>query len=390
MSQRSVFVDEGVLDINYVPSKLLHRESELRFLNSIFSSIIDAPYEMSQRAVIVGGVGSGKTALAQRFGKDLEAEAARRRVKAKYIHVNCREVRGSLFMALNRVVRKLRPNFPDRGFSADELLDTLMRILDEEDTQLILSLDEVDALIEKEGGDALYNLSRVQEARLEGPRRLSLICISKDPEAFQGLDRSTLSTLQRNIIRLPEYTAPQLSDILTSRTEMAYRPGAISEEILGFIGELAASENGDARYGIDLLWRAGKYADTDYSKEVYPEHVRKAAATLFSVISPTDLRQLSRHELLALLGIARHFRHSREPVATTGEAELAYQMACEERGENPRGHTQYWKYLNRLSALDAVSTKLDASEKGRTQLISLRKIPAEHLEREVNRILEEG
>jgi cell division control protein 6 len=390
MSRRSVFVDEGVLDINYVPSKLLHRESELRFLNSIFSSIIDAPYEMSQRAVIVGGVGSGKTALAQRFGKDLEAEAARRRVKAKYIHVNCREVRGSLFMALNRVVRKLRPNFPDRGFSADELLDTLMRILDEEDTQLILSLDEVDALIEKEGGDAIYNLTRVQEARLEGPRRLNLICISKDPEAFQSLDRSTLSTLQRNIIRLSEYTAPQLADILASRTEMAYRPGAISEEILGFIGELAASENGDARYGIDLLWRAGKYADTDYSQEVYPEHVRKAAATLFSVISPTDLRQLSRHELLALLGIARHFRHSREPVATTGEAELAYQMACEERGENPRGHTQYWKYLNRLSALDAVSTKLDASEKGRTQLISLRKIPAEHLEREVNRILEEG
>jgi cell division control protein 6 len=264
LSQRSVFIDEGVLDINYVPSKLLHRESELRFLNSVFSSIIDAPYEMSQRAVIVGGVGSGKTALSQRFGKDLEAEAARRRVKAKYIHVNCREVRGSLFMAINRVVRRLRPNFPDRGFSADELLDTLMRILDEEDThldtlmrildeedtQLVLSLDEVDALIEKEGGDALYNLSRVQEARLEGPRRLSLICISKDPEAFQGLDRSTLSTLQRNIIKLPEYTAPQLSDILISRTEMAYRPGAISEEILEFIGELAASENGDARYGM--------------------------------------------------------------------------------------------------------------------------------------------
>jgi cell division control protein 6 len=213
MSQRSVFVDEGVLDINYVPFKLLHRESELRFLNSIFSFIIDAPYEMSQRAVIVGGVGSGKTALAQRFGKDLETEAARRRVKAKYIHVNCREVRGSLFMALNRVVRKLRPNFPDRGFSANELLDTLMRILDEEDTQLILSLDEVDALIEKEGGDALYNLTRVQEARLERPRRLNLICISKDPEAFQGLDRSTLSTLQRNIIRMSEYTSPELADI---------------------------------------------------------------------------------------------------------------------------------------------------------------------------------
>jgi cell division control protein 6 len=390
LSQKSVFVDEGVLDLNYVPSKLLHREPELRFLRGIFRFIIDAPYEMSQRAIIVGGVGSGKTALAQRFGRDLEAEGVRRRVKVKYIHVNCREVRGSLFMALNRAVRRLRPTFPDRGFSADELLGTLMRILDEEDTQLVLCLDEVDALIEKEGGDAIYNLTRVQESRLEGPRRLNLICVSKDPEIFQGLDRSTLSTLQRNIIKMPEYTHPQLVDILTSRTEMAYRPGAISEEILAYMGELAASENGDARYGIDLLWRAGKYADATYSQEVLPEHVRKAAAEVFSTLKTDEIKMLSRHELLVLLGIARHFRHSREPKATTGEVELSYRVVCEEYGEEPRGHTQFWKYLSRLSGLEAISTNIHASDKGRTQLISLFKVPAEDLEREVTRIIEQG
>ena len=390
MSQKSVFVDEGVLDLNYVPSELLHRESELRFLRGIFRFIIDTPYEMSQRAVIVGGVGSGKTALAQRFGRDLEAEGARRRVKVRYIHVNCREVRGSLFMALNRAVRRLRPTFPDRGFSADELLDTLMRILDEEDTQLVLCLDEVDALIEKEGGDAIYNLTRVQESRLEGPRRLNLICISKGPEVFQGLDRSTLSTLQRNIIKMPEYTHPQLVDILSSRAEMAYRPGAVSEEILTYMGELAVSEKGDARYGIDLLWRAGKYADATYSQEVLPEHVRKAAAEVFSTLKTDEIKTLSRHELLVLLGIARHFKHSREPKATTGEVELSYRVVCEEYGEDPRGHTQFWKYLGRLSGLEAISTNIHASDKGRTQLISLFKVPAEDLEREVTRIIEQG
>jgi cell division control protein 6 len=213
----SVFVDEGVLDINYVPPQLPHRDEELRFLKGLFRFIIHAPYEMSQRAVIVGGVGSGKTVLAQRFGLDLKKEAAQRRIRADYIHVNCRENRGSLFMVLHQAVRKLRPQFPDRGYSANELLDTLIRILDEEDLQLVLCLDEVDALIGKEGGDALYYLTRVQEERLEGPRRLSLICISKDPEAFQALDRSTLSTLQRNVIRMPEYTHPQLIDILTDR-----------------------------------------------------------------------------------------------------------------------------------------------------------------------------
>jgi cell division control protein 6 len=385
---RSVFVDETVLDFNFVPPKLLHRDDEFRFLASLFRFVIRTPYEMSQRALIVGGVGSGKTALAHRFGLNLMEEARRRRVKAEYIHVNCRESRGSLFMVLQRVVRRLRPNFPDRGYSSNELLDTLMRILDEDETQLILCLDEVSALIEKEGGDAIYNLSRVQEERMEGPRRLSLLFVSKDLGAFEGLDRSTLSTLQRNVIKMPEYSQPQLSDIVMSRAEMAFRAGAVSPDIIDFIAELASSEGGDARYAIDLLWRAGKYADTAYSQEVVPEHVRKAAASLFPAIRPEEIRQLNRHEKLTLLGIARYFKHSREAKATTGEAETSYHVVCEEYGEEPRGHTQFWKYLNKLSGLGAISTEISASERGRTQLIGLPRVPAEELEKELTKIVE--
>lgn len=383
---RSVFVDEGILDLNYVPPYLLHREAELRFLSDLFRFIVDAPYEMSQRVVILGDVGTGKTALAQRFGLNLMFDARRRRVRAKYVHINCRKLRGSLFMILLRAVRAFRPQFPDRGYSANELLDTLMRVLDEENEQLVLCLDEVDALIEKDG-DALYYLTRVQEERMEESRRLSLICISKDSETFQELDKSTLSTLQRNVIRMSEYTQPQLSDILISRAEQAFRPGAIPLEVVDFIGELAAAEGGDARYAIDILWRAGKYADSVYSREVLPEHIRKAAATLFPTLREEEVKQLSRHEQLVLLAIARHFRHIREAHATTSEVERSYHVVCEEYGEKPRGHTQFWKYLNQLKWLDVVSSTLRASGKGRTQLISLPKVPAEDLEREVTRIL---
>jgi cell division control protein 6 len=387
---KSVFVDKTVLDFNYVPQNLLHRDGEANFLSSLFRFIVDAPYEMSQRALIIGGVGSGKTALAQRFGLDLMGEAKRRRVRAEYVHVNCRESRGSLFMVLQRAVRRFRPQFPDRGYSSNELLDTLMRILDEEDTQLVLCLDEVDSLIEKEGGDAIYNLSRVQEERMDGPRRLSLIFISKSSEAFRDLDRSTLSTLQRNVIRMSEYTLAQLSGIIMSRVEVAFRSGAMSPEIIDFIGELAVTERSDARYAIDLLQGAGVYADSSYSQEVLPEHVRKAAAGLFPAIRPEELRGLSRHEQLALLGIARFFLHSREAKATTGEAETSYRVVCEEYGETPRGHTQFWKYLNALSGLGAISTELNASEKGRTQLIGLPRMPAEELERRMVEIVGRG
>jgi cell division control protein 6 len=97
---RSVFIDKAVLDFNYIPKRLLHRDDEAKFLSGLFRFIVDTPYEMSQRVLIIGGVGSGKTALAQRFGLDLLTEAKRRRVRAEYIHVNCRENRGSLFMVL--------------------------------------------------------------------------------------------------------------------------------------------------------------------------------------------------------------------------------------------------------------------------------------------------
>lgn len=387
---KSVFIDKTVLDFNYVPEKLLHRDVEANFLSSLFRFIVDAPYEMSQRALIIGGVGSGKTALAQRFGLDLMEEAKRRRVRAEYVHVNCRESRGSLFMILQRAVRRFRPQFPDRGYSSNELLDTLMRILDEEDTQLVLCLDEVDSLIEKEGGDAIYNLSRVQEERMDGPRRLSLIFISKSAEAFRDLDRSTLSTLQRNVIRMSEYTMTQLSDIIMSRAEMAFRSGAMPPEIIDFISELAITEKSDARYAIDLLHGSGMYAEASHSQEVVPEHVRKAAAGLFPAIRPEELRGLSRHEQLALLGIARFFLHSREAKATTGEAETSYRVVCEEYGEAPRGHTQFWKYLNALSGLGAISTELSASEKGRTQLIGLPRMPAEELEKRMVEIVGRG
>jgi len=389
MSDQRIFVDEGVLDINYVPPRLLHRDEELRLMRLLFDYMLTAPYEMSQRAIIVGGVGSGKTALAQIFGRWLRDEAKKRRVKALFIHVNCRELRGSLFMVLRRVVKTLKPDFPDRGYAANELMETLMQLLDEENTQLLLALDEVDSLVNTEGENALYELTRTQEGRPDAPRRLSLLCITKDPTVFNRLDPSTRSSLQRNMIELKPYGLPQISGIVMSRSDVAFRRGAIPVEVIDFIAELALQERSDARYAIDLLWRAGKYAELENAKQVNPDHVRRAAPSVFATLKEESLGQLSRHEQLVLLAIARFFKRSAQPHASTGEIEQMYRIICEEHKEEPRAHTQFWKYLNNLKNIDAVHIKLDASSQGRTQLISLTKITANDLEKEVQRSIEQ-
>lgn len=384
----SVFKDESKLDINYVPPRLPHRKFQLNLLNQFFRFAIENPGKMTQRVLITGDVGTGKTVLSQHFGLEMAREAKKRGINLNYVHVNCRECKGSLFMILQRAILNFHPHFPKRGYSAEELLQTLMQILDEQNAYLILVIDELEALIQIGGSDPLYKLTRIQEDRLKAPQRFSLICILREPKYLDNLDHSTRSTLQRNIIHLEEYSTSQLQDILKDRVDLGFKYGIVSTSTLHFIAELASSEGGDARYGIELLWRAGKYTDASGLSEVSPECVRKAAVDVYPVVRKDIIFSLSLHEKLFLLGITRYFKHSEAAYLSTGEAEDAYAVVCEEYDEKNRGHTQLWKYVKQLSALGIIRTELSSvGQRGKTTYISLPGVPASDLEQELTKIL---
>jgi cell division control protein 6 len=386
-----VFRDEAKLDINYIPSRLPHREDELRLLTEFFDFALRTPERMAQRVIITGDVGAGKTALSQRFGVDVTREASEHGINLRYVHVNCREYRGSLFLILQHVVSTFHPNFPRRGYSAEELLRILVQILDEENTYVVLALDEFDNLIEKEGSEAVYKLTRLQELRQNKPQRLSLICILRNLKAIEQLDASTRSTLQSNIITLQNYTKQQLVDILNARVSLAFKPIATSEDTIGLIAEVALSENGNARFGIELLWRAGKYADAESSETVTPECVRKAVSSIIPAMRKNELATLGFHEKLFLLAMARLFKQSQKAWVSLAEAEQTYTIVCEELNVKPNSHTQLWKYLHNLSALGVVKTEVSTTgSRGRSTLIYLPRIPALELEREMGILLEKG
>ena len=389
ISNQSVFKDETKLDINYVPRHLPHREKEYRLLMEFFNFILKSPERMTQRAIITGEVGTGKTALAQRFGADMTLEANKRGVNFWYVHVNCREYRGKLFLILQHAVSIFRPNFPKRGYSAEEALETLMQSLDEEEAYMILALDEFDTLIEQEGSEAVYKLTRLQEMSLGKPQRISIVSILRDLKSTKSLDDSTRSTLQHNVISLERYPKDQLADILKDRVAMAFKPSTVSEDIVDLVAELAVSENGNARFAIELLWRAGKYADAEELDEIEPESVRKAVSNIIPTVRRSELNSLSFHEKLFLLGAARIFKESQRTYASLSEIEVGYAVVCEEIGEQPHSHTQLWKYVKLFSALGILKTEVAAKgARGRSTRISLPSVPAYELEKELNAILE--
>ena len=387
---QSVFKDEAKLDINYIPQKLPHREKEHRLLMEFFSFLLRCPERMAQRVIVTGDVGTGKTALAQHFGANLTSEANKRNIKFRYIHVNCREHRGSLSPILHSAVTIFRPNYPARGYSAEEILAVLMQVLDEENAHVILTLDEFDSLIEKEGSDAVYKLTRLQEMRQGKPQRLSFIFILRDLKALEKVDESARSTLQRSIISLERYGKTQLVDILNDRVSTAFELGAVEEDVVDLIAELAFKETGNARFGIELLWRAGKYADAQDAEIVGAECVRTAVSSIVPGVRRSELAGLSLHEKLFLLAIARYFKENEQAYAQLSEVEKSYAVICEEFNEKPNSHTQVWNYAKYLSSLGILKTEVAASTtRGRSTRVSLLSIPAFELEKQLSASLED-
>jgi len=97
-------------------------------------------------------------------------------------------------------------------------------------------------------------------------------------EYLQKLDRSTTDTLQRNIVKLEKYSSGELTDILEDRVALAFKENTMADEALQLVADVGG-QSGDARYSIELLWRAGKYADAENAKRNHVlRHIRKGGA----------------------------------------------------------------------------------------------------------------
>jgi cell division control protein 6 len=165
----------------------------------------------------------------------------------------------------------------------------------------------------------------------------------------------------------------------------------VPEDTVSLVAELAISENGNARFSIELLWRAGKYADAEDLEMVVPECVRKAVSSVLPSFRRSDLGALGFHERLFLLGVARLFGDSERGYISITDAEKAYGVVCEEFEVEPNSHTQIWKYIQYLFKLGILKPETQAVEgKGHPTMFSLPTIPAGELEKELSFLLQQG
>ncbi len=371
----SVIKDLHALDFDYVPEELPHRTEQLRRLAQMFKPLLN---DVSQNAVVRGPVGTGKTVIIKKFCNSFVNIARKQGKIIEYVHINCRK-RSTDAMVLIGILNHFDQRFPDRGFSVQEMLQILHKQLQRRDAQLLLVLDEADALLKKSGSNLVYNLTRFTDETMKTDNPISIIMVSQK-DVLSDLDLSALSTFKRsNTIILDKYARDELYDIIDQRVGLAFHNHTVSLDSVDLIADIA-SEWGDARFAIELLWKAGMCADQQHVQLVVPEHVRAAKAETYSVVTETKLENLGKHQLLTLLSIAKRLHRDGAAYANTGDVEKTYAITCEEYNEKPRAHTMFWSYLKEVENAGFIHIKLSGKgQLGTTQLISLPDIPVEIL-----------
>jgi cell division control protein 6 len=221
----SVFKDKSKLSFDFVPDEMMHRERQTNALLGIFNPILDS--SVSGRALLIGGVGTGKTALSKRFCIDFKKSAEGKK-PLEFALVNCRLTPTNNGVLL-KVLQRFDANFPDRGFSISEMLQVLRKHLEKRKTHLVVVLDEADVLIKKSGSDLIYSFTRFDEESMTQKSSVSLILVSQK-NVLDLMDPSALSTFKRtSIIEFSRYIAKELEDIVRSRMEIAFHEAAVED-----------------------------------------------------------------------------------------------------------------------------------------------------------------
>jgi cell division control protein 6 len=370
LDQKSVFRNRDTLQSHYIPSTILHREKQQNELAKILAPSLKG--QVPSNVFIFGKTGTGKTLLTQKIVNDLAVVAKSCPVPVLPIYINCKmkKVADTQYRLIAHITREhFNTNLPFTGLPTEEIYAAFIRAIDTRKQIILLVLDEFDQLIDKEGDDLLYNLTRLNTELKHA--RIAIIGISNNLSFTHILDQRVKSSLTQEQILFPQYNAVQLQDILKNRAAEAFAADSCGQDVIAKCAAFAARDHGDARKAINLLRVAGELAERSGATKVGVQHLDEAEEkietdSIFEVVKSQPMQYQT-----ALYAIYSICSKKQGPIFT-GEVYELYQALCERVGLRPLTQRRISDIVADLEFQGIIKMKVISKGRyGRTREISL-------------------
>ena len=356
-----------VLSEIWTPSRLVHREQQIRELTQILYPAVNG--DRPSNVLVYGITGTGKTAVVTKVVEAIKKKA-KPTAKVETLYVSCKEAKTS-YGVMRDLVNTLRDPTQKRigqKLGIHVLFSEFKRIVKAQGGLLLVVLDEIDLLVKESGDDVLYFLYELNVQRRQGG--VCIIGVSNDLKFEQYLSARVQSRLGEQHVLFHRYTQPQLADILRDRAKIALAPRALEDGIIEYCAAYAAQHHGDARRAITLFRTAVQLAEKEGAKQVITDHVQRAKGEIEIDLVAQTVKAFPFHQKLVFWTILALHKRSKAPVST-GSVYESYSNLCDKVAAEPATHRSVSNYLAELETMGVVDAHIvHRGAGGRTKEIS--------------------
>ncbi len=365
-----LFVNKKVLQANYTPDNIPHREEHINKVAGILAPALRI--EKPSNMFIYGKTGSGKTLVVKHVTDSMEDIAAKNDLSVKIVYLNCKmkRVADTEYRLIAELARELGTDIPATGLPTDEVYRLFLHTLEKKKILLLLVLDEVDQLVSKAGDQILYSLTRLNSELKESV--ISIIGISNDLMFTNYLDPRVKSSLSEEELVFPPYNAIQLQSILKDRAESAFRKDSIGEGVLQKCAAYAAREHGDARRALELLRVAGELTERKNQVKITLEILDEAEEKIERDRVHDIILSQPKQSQITLLAIFEAARQLGDKPLFTGDVYELYKELCHKVKIKPLTQRRLSDLVAELDMLGIIHAKVISKGRyGRTRQFGL-------------------
>jgi len=242
--------------------KPLCREADLEYMAFFLSDLFRTG--RARNLFIFGKPGTGKTLCVRYLLNEIRRHGEREGIPLAAVYVNAGRTRTPYYTMLE-IVKGLGLDLPESGWQMFRLKQAFEKAT--KGMAVVIALDEVETLLLKEKEPLIYYLNRQPKT--------TLILVSNKMEDAAELPDRALSTLQPKLMSLEPYTPEEAKAILGQRVGEALQPGALPDQLLETVAEVA-SKVGDIRLGFGIILSAGRIAEEAGKGVIEAEDLKKA------------------------------------------------------------------------------------------------------------------